>query len=241
MPDRARSFGAVAADYATHRPGYPDAAVDWALDGRRGPVLDLGAGTGKLTASLVARGLRVTAVDPDPEMLAELRRHLPGVDALEGSAEAIPLPDASVDAVLAGQALHWFDAAVAIPEILRVLRPGGMLAALWNAEDDDVDWVAGYHEIAWHERRMPRGGDRPERAEWPGLIAGARREFPHTRRLTADGLIATIATHSWALVGDPAEVSATYDRVRAYLASRPETRGEFDLPLVTTVLRAVRA
>jgi SAM-dependent methyltransferase len=182
----------------------------------------------------------VTAVDPDPEMLAELRRRLPDVDAREGSAEAIPLPDGSVDAVLAGQALHWFDLAGALPEILRILRPGGVLAALWNAEDDDVDWVAGYHEVAWHERRMPRGADRPDLPHWPGLGPGERREFPHVQRLTVDGLIATIGTHSWALVGDPAEVEATYDRVRAYLGSRPETRGEFDLPLVTTVLRAAR-
>ncbi|MGD9526022.1 class I SAM-dependent methyltransferase [Pseudonocardia sp.] len=240
MHDRARSFGAVAGDYAVHRPGYPAAAIDWALGGRTGDVVDLGAGTGKLTESLVARGLRVTAVDPDPEMLAELRRRLPGIDAREGSAEAIPLPDGSVDAVLAGQAMHWFDPARALPEIRRILRPGGVLAAMWNADDDEVDWVAGYHEAAWHERQMPRGGDRPGLPDWPGFAPGERAEFAHAQRLTVEGLIATIGTHSWALVGDPAEVEATYGRVRAYLGSRPETRGEFDLPLVATVLRAVR-
>ncbi|MGE3288314.1 MAG: class I SAM-dependent methyltransferase [Pseudonocardia sp.] len=240
MPDRARSFGSVAADYARHRPGYPDEAIGWALGGRRGDVLDLGAGTGKLTESLVARGLRVTAVDPDPEMLAELHRRIPGVDAREGDAEAIPLPDRSVDAVLAGQAMHWFDPTRALPEIRRILRPGGVLAGLWNADDDEVDWVAGYHEVVWHERQMPRGGDRPALPDWPGFGPAERREFPHSQRLTVEGLIATIGTHSWALVGDPTDVQAAYGRVRAYLGSRPETRGEFDLPLVTTVLRADR-
>ncbi|WP_239028830.1 class I SAM-dependent methyltransferase [Pseudonocardia acidicola] len=175
-PDRrARSFGAVAAAYAAHRPGYPDAAIDWALDplaGRAAPqLLDLGAGTGKLTASLVARpGTTVVAVEPDAEMLARLRIEVPGATVLEGSAETIPLPNASVDAVLCGQSFHWFDEARAMPEIARVLRPGGVLAALWNADDSDVDWVAGYHEVASRDLRCP--GCR---------AAGTARSCPHTR------------------------------------------------------------
>ena len=111
--------------------------MGWALEPAPGPrVLDLGAGTGKLTATLVALGAEVSAVEPDPAMLTELRRALPAVRARAGSAEAIPLPDASVDAVLAGNALHWFDMAVAAPEIARVLAPGGVLAGLWNVLDD---------------------------------------------------------------------------------------------------------
>src|SRR5690348_6638971 len=113
---RARSFGSVAAAYAEHRPGYPAAALDWALAPAAGSasgtggrtLLDLGAGTGKLTAALLGRGA-VIAVEPDPAMLAELRRRLPDVDAREGSAESIPLPTGSVDTVLVGQAWHWFD------------------------------------------------------------------------------------------------------------------------------------
>ena len=123
------SFGAAAAAYAEHRPDYARAAVRWALERAPGPrVLDLGAGTGKLTAVMAALGADVIAVEPDPAMLAELRRALPDVRALPGRAEAIPLPDASVDAVLVGDALHWFDMAVAGPEIARVLVPGGILA-----------------------------------------------------------------------------------------------------------------
>jgi len=245
---RARSFGAVAQAYAEHRPGYADAAVGWALaplaPRAEFDVLDLGAGAGALTRQLVARpGATVIAVEPDPEMLAELRRRVPGADARPGSAEAIPLPDAAVDAVLIGQALHWFRLERALPEIVRVLRPGGVLAALWNADDDEIDWVAGYHEVASHERPVPgvpRGGDRPDLPDWPGLVDHERAEFRHGQQLTADGLIAVISTHSWALVSEPADRDATFDRVRAYLAARPETQGEFTLPLVTTVLRAVR-
>ncbi|GAA1287436.1 hypothetical protein GCM10009634_36700 [Saccharothrix xinjiangensis] len=133
----ASSFGAAADACAEHRPDYAPAAVRWALEAAPGPrVLDLGAGTGKLTGTLVALGADVVAVEPDPAMLGGLRRALPAVRALPGSAEAIPLPDGSVDAVLAGNALHWFDLAVAGPEIARVLTPGGVLAGLWNVVDD---------------------------------------------------------------------------------------------------------
>ena len=137
------SFGGAAAAYALHRPNYAEAAVRWTLDAANGPrVLDLGAGTGKLTATLLEVGADVVAVEPDPAMLAELRGALPAVRALKGSAEEIPLPDGSVDAVVAGHAMHWFDMAVAGPEIARVMVPGGVLAGLWNVIDDRVDWVS---------------------------------------------------------------------------------------------------
>ena len=101
-------FGPYADTYHLARPGYPAAAVDWALDGNPGTVLDLGAGTGILTAALAARGLRTIAVDPSPAMLRTLARGLPGVPVLTGTAEAIPLADATVDAVVVGAAFHWF-------------------------------------------------------------------------------------------------------------------------------------
>ena len=239
------AFGTAAAAYATHRPDYAPDAVRWALGAAPGPrVLDLGAGTGKLTASLRAAGADVTAVEPDPAMLAELRRTLPGVPALAGSAETIPLPDGSVDAVVAGNAMHWFDMAVAGPEIARVLAPGGVLAGLWNLLDDRTDWVAGLARAGGSEVAGPR--DTP--AGWPGahLPAGLTgrfgppetAEFPHGQRRTADALVATLATRAGVLVMPEPRRRATLGRVRAFLASRPETAGgEFTLPMLTCVLR----
>ncbi|MEU1725240.1 class I SAM-dependent methyltransferase [Actinomadura sp. ATCC 39365] len=247
------SFGAAAAAYAEHRPDYAHAAARWALEaapGRR--VLDLGAGTGKLTATLVELGVEVVAVEPDPAMLAELRRSLPDVRALPGSAEAIPLPAASVDAVLAGNAMHWFDMAVAGPEIARVLAPGGVLAGLWNVLDDGVDWVAGLARAGGGEAVGPR--DTP--AAWRAATAGMhlprsgaparfgtpeQAQFPHGQRRTADSLAETLATRAGMLVMPERERADRLGRIRAYLAGRPETaEGEFTLPMLTAVLRVRR-
>jgi SAM-dependent methyltransferase len=244
---RASSFGAVAAAYAEHRPDYPEAGLRWGLEPavtRRGAildVLDLGAGTGKLTASLVALGHRVTAVEPVAGMLAELRARVPDATALAGGAEEIPLPDASVDAVAVGQAFHWFDQERALPEIARVLRPGGALTALWNTDDDRVDWIAELGRIA---------GSRVSFIDWsptrgidphPCYSPVERAEFPHRQPRTVDSLIATVATHSHVLVREPDQQADVLGRVRTLLESRPETSGGvFDLRLVTRVQRCVR-
>ncbi len=124
---QARSFGSVAERYDRGRPGYPAPAVRWLVGRETATVLELGAGTGKLTAELVAQGYDVHATEPDPEMLAVLRKRLPDVPTSEAGAEEIPLPDRSVDVVVVGQAFHWFDHDLALPEIARVLRPGGHL------------------------------------------------------------------------------------------------------------------
>jgi len=249
----ASSFGIAAVAYAEHRPDYARAAVGWALESAPGPrVLDLGAGTGKLTATLVALGAETTAVEPDPAMLTELRRALPGVRSFPGSAEAIPLPDESVDAVLAGNALHWFDMDVAGPEIARVLVAGGILSGLWNVVDDQVDWVAGLARVSGAEAIGPR--DTP--ADWrvetaaahlPKSASAARfgspvqKEFPHEQRRTADSLVATLSTRAGMLVMPEQEREARLSRIRAFLASRPETADEeFSLPMLTCVLRVRR-
>ncbi|WP_432018100.1 class I SAM-dependent methyltransferase [Streptomyces sp. 1222.5] len=249
----ASSFGAVADAYAAHRPDYARAAVRWALEPAPGPrVLDLGAGTGKLTATLVVLGAEVIAVEPDTGMRTELRRSLPGVRALPGSAEAIPLPDASVDAVLAGNAMHWFDMATAGPEIARVLAPDGVLAGLWNLMDDQVEWVAALARVGGDAAVGSRDTPAAWRAETaamhlPGDGTAARfgwprqAEFPHGQRRTADSLVATLATRAGMLVMPEPERDATLARIHAFLATRPETaRGEFTLPMRTGVLRARR-
>ena len=255
---QASSFGTAAAAYAEHRPGYAEAAVQWALspvrDRRPLRVLDLAAGTGKLTATLVGLAAEVTAVEPDPAMLAELRRELgsaPALRALAGTAEEIPLPGASVDAVLVGQAMHWFDLDRAIPEIARVLTPGGVLAALWNVDDDRIGWVATLTEIS-------KGKSNVTLLRWRATAAQTRQErlttagsglfetpevgeFENGQRRTADSLLATLATHSSFLVMAEPERARLLAEVRDFLHACPETgAGEFVFPMVTAVLRITR-
>ncbi|OAP27498.1 MULTISPECIES: class I SAM-dependent methyltransferase [Amycolatopsis] len=240
---RASSFGDEASAYARHRPDYPLAALEWGMSGANRPVrdvLDLAAGTGKLTEGLASLGRSVTAVEPDPGMLAELSRLLPDVPALPGKAEDIPLPDESVDAVFVGQALHWFDLAPAFAQIRRVLRPGGAVVALWNHDDESVPWVLEFARLV--RTGISRGfadSEQPLRADGFGPFEQDR--FAHTHRRSIDSLLATVATHSHLLVASEQDRERTLAQARAYLESVPETgTGEFDYPLVTTVLRARR-
>ena len=195
---RASSFGATAAEYAEHRPDYPAAGIRWALEPVGEPaglrVLDLAAGTGKLTAGLLALGVDVVAaVEPDDEMRAELTRQLPGVRALPGTAEEIPLPDGAVDAVLVGQAMHWFDLDRAFPEIARVLRPGGVLAGLWNADDRSVAWVDGLVQVS---RNEIKSAGPEQRAELLGRIRGFLASRPETARGEFDHPLTTLVIRS---------------------------------------------
>ncbi|GAA4671177.1 class I SAM-dependent methyltransferase [Nocardioides nanhaiensis] len=143
--DPARSFGGVAEAYDRGRPGYPAEAVAWLLGNpaadQQLTVLELGAGTGKLTEQLVAAGHEVHATDPDEQMLAVLRRRLPDVMTAVGTAEEIPAPDSSIDVVVAGQSWHWFDHTRAVDEVRRVLKPRGRYSMVWNTRDERVPWV----------------------------------------------------------------------------------------------------
>lgn len=242
---RARSFGAVAAAYAEHRPGYPRAALEWALQplsGRPRPhLLDLGAGPGTLIEALPPDA-PVTAVEPDPAMLDVLRARFPAVQAWEGSAEAIPLPGASVDAVLVGQAWHWFALDRALPEIVRVLRPGGVLAVVRNDEDPDtplMNTFLGADTLAAREVGHVHGSVPPSH---DALGPVTRRRFSNPHPTDVESTIARLGTFSWVLTAPPADRAAFERRVRTYLATRPEVSpaGAFTLPLVTTVLRALR-
>lgn len=240
---RANSFGPQASAYAEHRPDYPAAAIRWSLQ-PLGPgthdVLDLAAGTGKLTGGIVAEGHHVTAVEPDEAMLSELVRHCGGVRALPGSAERIPVPDATMDAVLVGQAFHWFDPDKALPEIARVLRPGGVLAAMWNMDDLTVPWVAEFGAVSGGVSASvgTAGRSVPDHELFRDATDAT---FRHTHRRTAESLVATVGTHSHTLVITPEEREALLERMLTYLRSRPETaQGEFDVPLITYVKRLIR-
>lgn len=250
----ALSFGAAAGAYAEHRPNYAQDAVLWALDPAPGArVLDLGAGTGKLTAALIEAGVDVVAVEPDGAMLAKLRQALPDVRSLHGSAESIPLPDGSVDAVLSGNAMHWFDMALAGPEIARVLSPNGVLAGLWNVMDDSVAWVDGLVRASGREAIGLRDTPASWRAETanvhlapdggvPHFGTAEQSWFPNSQQRTASSLLATLATRAGLLVLSEPDRDTALERIRTYLASRPETSaGTFNLPMLTCVHRSRRS
>src|SRR3954467_9483407 len=195
---RALSFGSVAAEYAALRPGYPADAVAFLLGDRPRRVLDLGAGTGLLTDALVAAGHDVVAVDPAPEMLAQLGARLPGVETAVGTAEEIPVGDAAVDAVVAGQAAHWFEPEPAAREIRRVLRPGGTLGLVWNTRDERVPWVAALGELLAGGAR----GHEADTAVVESFAAAlgadvAEQESGIVQRLTPEDVVRNIATRSY--------------------------------------------
>jgi len=137
----ARSFGSVADVYERGRPSFPREAAEWLAGKQPVTILELGAGTGKLTEQLVALGHDVHATDPDDAMLAVLRQRLPDTRTSVAGAEDLPVPDRSVDVVLAAQCFHWFDADLALPEIARVLKPGGHVGLVWNARDERIPWA----------------------------------------------------------------------------------------------------
>jgi ubiquinone/menaquinone biosynthesis C-methylase UbiE len=172
LHDSAKGYETGASAYVTGRPGYPPEALAWLHDvlgvrpGRS--TLDVGAGTGKFLPLLEKCGGRILALEPVAAMRARLIEDFPTVEALSGTAEAIPLPDASVDAVVCAQAFHWFATAAALTEMRRVLMPGGMLGLIWNARDESVPWVAALSAIT-----NPWEGDTPR------YRTGAwRRVFP---------------------------------------------------------------
>ena len=247
------SFGVAAVAYAAHRPDYAEAAVRWALEPAPGPrVLDLGAGTGKLTATLAGLGAEVVAVEPDPAMRRELFRAVPSVSALPGTAEEIPLPDASVDAVVAGNAMHWFDMDVAGLEIARVLAAGGILAGLWNVLDDRVEWVSELERVSGPAAIGPRDTFSSWRSATARLYlpkdgrqalfgSADQAEFPHGQRRTADSLVTTLSTRAGMLVMSEQERANNVARIHGFLDAEPATaQGEFILPMLTGVLRVRR-
>ncbi|MGK5676871.1 class I SAM-dependent methyltransferase [Micromonospora sp. URMC 106] len=242
-PTAALSFGAAAREYDRFRPRYPEAAVRWALAGVEAParVVDLGAGTGILTRGVLALGHEVVPVEPDAAMRAQLEVATPGTTALAGSAEAVPLPDGTVDAVLAGQAYHWFDRERAHAEIARLLRPGGTFAPIWNTRDERVDWVAELSRIAH------LGDNAGSVVEKYGDFGSAfepteLREFAHTTTLTPDEVVAMLHTRSYWLTA-PADEQDRIDRELGELfTSHPELAGResVELPYRTFVFRARR-
>jgi len=240
---RASSFGASADQYRAVRPSYPDAAVDWMLPAGVRHVLDLAAGTGKLTERLVARGLRVTAVEPSEAMRTALRDAAPGAHALPGTAEHIPLEDGSVDAVLVAQAWHWFDVPAAVPEIARVLRPGGRLCVVWNVRDDATGWVEEFTEIIHRGDPLELAGRTPEVDGAEGYFTPfEHRTFPWVDRLPTASLRTLASTRSHLLTLPQAERDELLDAVDELVATHPALVGrtEVGLPYRAECWRADR-
>jgi ubiquinone/menaquinone biosynthesis C-methylase UbiE len=185
-PRYARSFDSVAEQYERARPEYADEAVDWLVEKLglepRARVLDLAAGTGKLTRQLVRRGLDVVAVEPGEEMRAVLQRVVHEAEVRAGTAEAIPLRDASVDAVTVGQAFHWFQPEAALTEMSRVLRPGGGIALLWNRWDEEDALLSQVDALL---REIRPGVARRDNFEGEH----ERRTFRQLRPMTVEALV----------------------------------------------------
>jgi SAM-dependent methyltransferase len=240
-PAAAQGFSVGAAAYDRGRPSYPTAAVDHVVKqlglaaGRR--VVDLGAGTGKFTELLTGSGAEVVAVEPVAEMRAKLQAALPDISALDGTSEAIPLADASVDAVVSAQAFHWFDPGRAVPEIVRVLRPGGGLALLWNQRDESVPWVAELSRVTRWTAEAPYQRD----ADWAAIVAGAARRrvtplelasFPYEQHVDREILLDRVRSISYLAAGPPAELDAVLADVLDLVRDFPE---QFVLPYRTDV------
>ncbi|MFE7408790.1 class I SAM-dependent methyltransferase [Isoptericola sp. NPDC057559] len=244
--DRAASFERDADVYAQVRPSYPREAVEWMLPAGPRRVLDLAAGTGKLTevaAEVAGPGAELVAVDLSPAMLQELSARLPGVTTHRGTAEDVPLADASVDAVLVGQAWHWFDATAAAAEIARVLRPGGTLGVAWNDRDADVEWVARFGEILHRGDRLePAAGNDPLAGLGAAFTAVEAHTVRWTDRIPAGALRVLAGTRSYLLTLPDDERAARLAEVDTLVATHPALAGrtEIELPYVTHAYRATR-
>ena len=234
---QATSFGAAAAAYERGRPPYPAAALDWLLPSGAARVLDLGAGTGKLTRQLRGRGLDVVAVEPLAGMRTELARAVPGVPVRAGTAEQIPLPDGSVDAVLVAQAWHWVDPARAVPEVARVLVPGGRLGLVWNIRDEREAWVAELTRVLDPGEQDP---GHPIAVIGPPFGPVQRLDLSWRHRLSVDQLADMAASRSYVITMPAAQRDAVLAAVRDLGAAQLARSGadELVLPYVTECFRA---
>jgi SAM-dependent methyltransferase len=231
---RSRSFETVAAEYERHRPDYPEEALRWAAEQLRleagDRVLDVGAGTGKLTRSLVALGFEVVAVEPGGPMLEQLRIAVPEAETLEAPAEAVPLPDESVDAAFAGQAFHWFDRERAVPELHRVTRPRGGLALLWNWWDERDPLQRELGELVGYAGHKPYREEELPAAPWFRELG--RTVVETTMQSSPETIVGYLSTASGFLVVTPEEREESLRAVHE-LASRYGER--FPLPRLTYV------
>ena len=235
---QANSFGAVADVYERGRPSYPEEAIDWLLPAQARRVADIGAGTGKLTRQLRERGLDVIAVEPSAGMRQQLRRAVPGVPVLGGTGEEIPLADGAVDVVFVAQAWHWVDPVRAVPEVARVLSPGGRLALLWNRRVEDEEWVADLSTIIG-SRGTP-GSSRHFPEIGPPFGPVERRTVDWVHRLSRAEMIDWVASRSYVITLPDERRRSVLAQVRDLLDTHPALAGEDEIAL-DMVTRCSRA
>lgn len=230
---RRTAFGSAADAYATGRPSYPREALEWALAQDARTVLDLAAGTGRLTMRLLELGLDVIAVEP----LAEMRAHIPAPAVpLDGTAEELPLDDATVDTVMVGQAFHWFDVPRATAEMRRVLRRGGTIGLFWNMLDDGEPWIDEFCDLVEAEERFSRlNHDQAPPYDVEGLSTPERKLFRHTERYDVDRLLAFVLSRSQTILTTDEKRERMVEDIR-----RLAPPGVFDVPLVCEAWRGGR-
>lgn len=232
---QARSFGRQASSYERLRPDYPVGAIEAFLPEPGKRVVDVGAGTGKLTGVLIGAGHQVIAVEPDPDMRATLAEALPGVDAREGTGEALPVQDHSADAICYGQSWHWVEPEAALPEARRVLTEDGVLALIWNMPDPQYAWVREMHKIT---RPGQDTHTDLEPVRYAGFAPGQLLRTRWRQRLTPAELVELTGTYSRIAVSPPEQRDATLDALRELLATHPDVAGrdEIEMPYVCVVV-----
>lgn len=236
MKRLSQSFGAVAQAYDRGRPSYPADAVAWLLDGDAKIVLELGAGTGKLTRQMVDQGHAVFATEKDPVMLEVLQERVPEVSAKVAGAEEIPANDRSVDVVIAAQAFHWFDHELAIPEIARVLKPGGHVAVVWNLLDQRIPWVRKLVQVMG-EAHVGAGSE--EVLEATDLFEAIEHAtFAFWQDVDRDTLVDVVASRSYIASLPDDEREAKLDAVRALYDDYGRGHDGMQLPYVVECYRA---
>jgi SAM-dependent methyltransferase len=239
---RRLSFGSAVDAYEAARPGYPAEAVGWLLApvGSAGPltVMDLGAGTGRLSAQLVEAGHRVIAVEPDAGMRERLTANIAAAQVVSGSAERTGVPDGAVDAVLAAQAFHWFDRSAALPEIARVLRHGGVVGLLWNMRDQSRPWTAEYGRLI-HYHEVAEAPENSSAADLGPLFDDVEvAEFPYEQELDVEGLVELARSRSYVITLPERQRAELLASIRALPERFGELAGRFALPYTTECYRA---
>jgi SAM-dependent methyltransferase len=240
------SFGSIAEDYDGLRPQAPPPAVDWLVPPGCEVAVDVGAGTGLFTRTLIGRAAQVIAVEPDARMRRVLATRSAGVRVLEGRGESIPLPDAAADAVFVSSAWHWMDRERAIPEIGRVLRDGGRLGLIWTSRDREVDWVRNLGRLPGQDRVDAESADRFRRRlhfdlPEPRIFNNiARDAFRFVRTMTVDDVVAMLGTYSRAIVASPDDRARSLAEARAVLEARFPGADAIDIPMRAWCWRADR-